>query len=534
MRSCLALFAVLVASAFLPAETAHPETSLQAEARQYSQQLLSVVSQIIPIYIRPVSREDLLLHALTGLYQAARMRVPANLRDRIQRASTASLDVPVGRIEGLMGGPPVPPAERELLDLIQRVREEVGRPEALEGQNPLLASCQAMARSLDPHSGIVTAEEQRRSIGLDAEVDGFGLVFDEPLGAGPLLIKGVQPGSPAQKAGVRIGDEITHLEGKPIKDMSLTALLALRNRQPSVDVPNLTGELSVQAAGPDRPVWVTLRRLQQGKPLTVELDRQHFRPETVLGFRRNGHNAWDYFVDPQHHLAHVRLSTLGKGTADELRDVLTSLEEEKLQGLILDLRWCPGGFLNEAVNTAGLFIGEGTIATVTARNKQDTVYRSTNEDKFRAFPVVVLINGETSGGAELIAAALQDHHRAILVGQRTLGKGSVQTPLNVGLSNVGLKLTTGTFIRPNGKNLHRFPDSKPSDDWGVRPDERYDFRISPELSRTLRQWWQEQTLRPGSSRERLPLDNPEADPQRQMALEVLRDLIKHPVQTSGK
>jgi carboxyl-terminal processing protease len=250
--------------------------------------------------------------------------------------------------------------------------------------------------------------------------------------------------------------------------------------------------------------------------------------------RRRANNAWDYFVDPRRRVAHIRLATLGKGTAEELHDVLIALEEEKLQGLILDLRWCPGGFLNEAVDAAGLFIGEGTIATVTSRNKQDTVYRSTNEDKFRDFPMIVLINGETSGGAELIAAALQDHHRAILLGQRTLGKGSVQTPLNVGLANVGLKLTTGTFIRPNGKSLHRFLDSKPGDDWGVRPEARQEYRISPELSRSLRQWWIDQTLRPGSSNERLPLDNPEADPQRQAALEVLRDLVAHKGPSGGK
>jgi carboxyl-terminal processing protease len=135
--------------------------------------------------------------------------------------------------------------------------------------------------------------------------------------------------------------------------------------------------------------------------------------------------------------------------------------------------------------------------------------------------MVVLINGETSGGAELIAAALQDHKRAVIAGQRSLGKGSVQKYLEVPLP-VPFKLTTGTFVRPSGKNLHRFPDSKPTDDWGVLPDEQAECRLSPELSRQLRDWWVWQTLRPGNDNEVLPLDTPEADPQQQTALQLLR------------
>src|SRR5262249_14493934 len=143
---------------------------------------------------------------------------------------------------------------------------------------------------------------------------------------------------------------------------------------------------------------------------------------------------------------------------------------------------------------------------------------------FRGCPVVVLVNGETSGGAELIAAALQDHKRACVVGQRTLGKASVQTPLAVGVEGTGFKLTSGTFVRPAGKNLHRFPDSKAEDFWGVLPDE--DARLSPELGKRLKGWWTLMSLRPGRSRERLALDDPRADPQPQLALAALRRRVK--------
>src|SRR5262249_42546930 len=123
-------------------------------------------------------------------------------------------------------------------------------------------------------------------------------------------------------------------------------------------------------------------------------------------------------------------------------------------------------------------------------------------------------------------AALQDNNRAVVAGQRTLGKASVQSMMALPAGGMGFKLTTGTFQRPNGKNLHRFPDSKPSDDWGVIPDSKYEFRVSADLSRKLQEWWLLQTLRPGSSNEALPLDDPVADPQQQAALKMLRERVK--------
>jgi carboxyl-terminal processing protease len=166
------------------------------------------------------------------------------------------------------------------------------------------------------------------------------------------------------------------------------------------------------------------------------------------------------------------------------------------------------------------------VATIKNRGEQDTTYPSTRESKFLDFPLVVLVNGETSGGAELIAAALQDHKRAVVAGQRTLGKASVQAVLGLPVPDAGLKLTSGTFVRPSGKNLHRSPDSKPADDWGVRPDAQAECRVSPELNRQLKDWWLRQTLRPGSSKEALPLDDPGADPQREAARQALLGMLK--------
>jgi C-terminal processing protease CtpA/Prc len=538
LAALLAAGALSAAPVPVPAPPSGPPggQAVKAEAVAFAQQLLSVAGQVADGYVRPVPREELLYAALAGLYQGARLPVPADLRPRLKKALAAvpSKPLPDG---GTVGGrlTVFVPTGGPLVELLQWVREDVGNAEGLRGQNALLVCCRSMTRVLDPYSTVVTAEEQRRSIGLDQECEGVGLELAPSAGAGPLRVGGVQLGGPAQRAGLRPGDEITHLDGRPVKDAPPATQLRLRNRVPgtsAVLVPGgADGQLVPEVAPP--AVRVTFRR-SGAPPRTVALERECFRPETVLGVARRDNNAWEYFADRERRIAHVRIATLGQGTADELRGVLEDLKDDGMRGLVLDLRWCPGGFLTEATGVAELFVGEGVLATVRARGKEPTVYRSTAEGKFLGFPLVVLVNGETMGGAELIAAALQDHRRALVVGQRTLGKASVQTLVPLPLPGVGLKLTSGTFERPSGKNLHRFPDSKPADDWGVRPDADGECRVSPELGRRLREWWGRQSLRPGASNERLPLDDPSADPQRQAAVEAVARLLEQQPQARAK
>ncbi len=200
--------------------------------------------------------------------------------------------------------------------------------------------------------------------------------------------------------------------------------------------------------------------------------------------------------------------------------------------LILDLRWCPGGLLNQAAEIASLFLGAGPIASVKYRSPNRQGAGEFRADggvqgvKFKDVPLLVLVNGSTSGGGELIAAALQDNERAHVAGQRTLGKASVQTPIYLnGNTAWAFKLSAGTFVRPSGKNLQRFSESKPEDDWGVRPDKEFTIPVSPSLGSRLRLWHDHYALRPPDSREALALDDPQADPQRFRALRLLKEMI---------
>ncbi len=465
---------------------------------------------------------------------ARRRPLPHDLRRRIDQAEKdAAALSPVG--PNANPAAPLVPAlaprrgvlfdDRPLIELVRTIRAEIGANANLEGEDPLRLCCQAMLRALDPYSGVVTSGEERRTTSLVAERDGFGLEVPDS-DAGRIVVKDVLPGSPAQRAGLRPGDEITRVRDSDGRERKMKEMLDVLNGRTPLVKPAL-GIL----ASPE-PITVSFRRPGVRDERSATLDWQRFRPESIFGVARDDGNAWNYWLDARGKVAHIRLGNLVDGTADELREVLGTLRQDGLRGLILDLRWCPGGALTGSIKTAELFLGEGTIATVKYRSRPEDIFRSTNEDKFLDFPIVVLINAESSGGAELIAAALQDHRRAVLVGQRTRGKGNVQTITSPG--SIGLKVTSGTIVRPGGQNLHRFPDSKPSGDWGVRSDPGREFRVSADLSRALHTWWEQQTLRPGSSTERLPLDDPLTDPQRNAALEALTKLMNRQVRAKGE
>ena len=472
---------------------------LHAEALSYAQQLLNVSSQVCLAYVKPVSRTDLLHAALLGLFEAARRPAPADLRAELKH------------LDG----------DTALIDYLVKMREQAGAGETLQEPRALLVSCRGMMKALDPYSAIITPEDRRDQPWGDQPV-GIGLELADNVGVGPLRIAKVYSGGPAQKAGVRPGDAVTAINGRSVRGM--TSAQAVTFLQPAnaltkdalwcsdVDLPD------VSAVAP-RPVRLALARPGR-EPWEVRLDHQRQRPESVLGVVRSDDNSWDYFLDHKRGIAQVRLSGLNRGTAEELREVLTRLEDD-VRGLILDLRWCPGGYLDEAIGVAGLFLGDKIIATVRGRDGKDNHYHNTQTKRLLKLPLVVLINGQTSGGAELIAAALEDHHRAAIAGQRSRGKASVQTALYLSLPGAGLKLTSGVFLRPSQKNLNRDPVSGPDDDWGVRPASKLEYRVSPAFDRQLRHWWEQQSLRAGSDRKLLPLDDPSSDPQRQLALRAV-------------
>jgi C-terminal peptidase prc len=516
MRAIFGTWALLLSASVAlaaPGRPSAPTPQLDENARRFGQELYQALDQISDTYIRPIPREKLYVTALTGLYRAARKPVPRALIASVQKVLSET-DAP-----GDLRKPPPEVEPREAL--LGRAFLETG----LCYEEATLAAYRSVAALLDPHSGIVTSEQQRRSVGLDQESLGLGL---EMQGA---TVETVHPGGPAQRAGLLPGDVLLSVDGQPANALPPAVAANLANQRVQ-EGPRRLGEENTTEEPPLRLVRLRYRRVGKGERDAVVL-RERFRSESVLGSRRRNNNSWNYFLDRENGIAHVRIASLSRGTGNDLREALEGLLADGMRGLVLDLRWCPGGYLNEAVDVAGLFLGDESIATVKGRGREDSVYRGAGVPLCKTLPLVVLVNNETSGGAELIAAALQDHKRARIVGQRTLGKASVQTPLSIGLDGVGFKLTTGTFVRPTGKNLHRFPESQSHDDWGVVPDE--DCRVSAALGAKLKQDWLLWSLRPPRSLDRLALDDPQSDPQQRAAYRVaLRMLDTAPQLTRGK
>ena len=296
-----------------------------------------------------------------------------------------------------------------MLRVIGRVRTGLGNPEALRGPAALLASCRGMALLSRPLLRAGRRDELLRGRGREINW-GAGIELAHTSGTEPICVQTVFPGSPAQRAGILPGDVIAAVDGKSTEGRSWEEILVSLNQPAALRLvgaqviadPNVGQAPEINAD----TIELTLLRKGGKADRKVTLRREEFQPETVLGVSRRLDNSWDYWLDREQRIAQVRIASLGNETAEDLRSVLAALRGEGLRGLILDLRWTPGGLLTSALATTGLFLKEKTtIAGVEIRYKGATSYFSEGGPKLLDLPMIVLANGDTTGGAELIAAA---------------------------------------------------------------------------------------------------------------------------------
>jgi carboxyl-terminal processing protease len=205
----------------------------------------------------------------------------------------------------------------------------------------------------------------------------------------------------------------------------------------------------------------------------LKMPRARIHVPTVMGDSYKPDGTWNFMLDADKKIGYIRLSAFSRNTAKELKETLTQLTSQGMKGLVLDLRFNPGGLLTSAVEIADLFLDEGKIVSTKGRNTEERVQYARKSGTFSGFPMAVLVNHYSASASEIVSAALQDHKRAVVVGERTWGKGSVQNVIELESGKSALKLTTASYHRPSGKNIHRFPDSKETDEWGVMPDENY-------------------------------------------------------------
>jgi carboxyl-terminal processing protease len=348
-------------------------------------------------------------------------------------------------------------------DLLRVNRETVNIPEAAVVRE---FGDGAMSQ-LDDFSGIIWPDEVARFERMtQGKLKGVGIQIQ--LDEATQMIKVVTPleGTPAQRAGVKSGDFIKKINGQSAAGIST---------QQAVDL--ITGE-------PNTPVTLTMERIvgkdEDGKDITQDIDFHLVRAviplASVKGWKRTGpkEDEWDWFIDPENRIGYIRLLQFQEETTDELRAAIREMREAGLKGLILDLRFNPGGLLSEAVSVANAFVSRGTIVSTTGDNRSETA--DPRRRMLDGIPLVVLINEGSASASEIVSGAIRYYAdrgdiQAILVGQRSYGKGSVQNVYGLSPTSL-LKLTTQHYRLPGGDLIHR---RKGAAQWGVDPHVKVDM-----------------------------------------------------------
>jgi carboxyl-terminal processing protease len=246
--------------------------------------------------------------------------------------------------------------------------------------------------------------------------------------------------SPAWNAGVMAGDIVLEINGEDTKGLSVATCVS-----------KLTGE-----AGTD--VTITVRH-PTGEEATITITRAQIQVDTVRGFMRDADQHYIYWLDESKKIAYVRLSQFSEKSVEELVEVLTRLKSEGMEGLIFDLRFNPGGLLEAAEAISDMFLPEGkTIVSVKGRSVPERVFKSTGNTLIgEDIEVVVIANEASASASEIVTGALSENDRALFVGTRTFGKGSVQQLKLLDGAMGALKMTNAYYYLPSGRNIHRRP-----------------------------------------------------------------------------
>lgn len=318
----------------------------------------------------------------------------------------------------------------KLIAVYERVKADYVEP--VDDDKLIKGAIDGMLATLDPHSSYLDARDFEN---LKTQTDGVygGLGLSVTLDDGAVKIIAPIKGSPGEQAGIKAGDYITHLDGKLIYGGQLDDAVDQMRGKPGTQI-----RLTIYRPGRDDPFDVTVtRQVIDLKPVTWEV-KDNVGVITVASFSAD----------------------VGADVAAAVRDIRAKTNGQ-LAGLVLDLREDPGGLLDEAVTMSDLFLDKGTIVSQRGRLPQDNeTYNATPGDIARGLPIIVLVDEGTASASEIVAGALQDQHRAMIMGERTFGKGSVQTLIPLS-RDTALKLTTARYYTPSGRSVQ---------EGGIEPD----------------------------------------------------------------
>ena len=307
-------------------------------------------------------------------------------------------------------------------DVFARIKNDYVEP--VEDKDLLESAIRGMLAGLDPHSAYLDQEEFKElQVGTSGEFGGLGI----EVGMEDGFVKVIAPidDTPAQRAGVEAGDLVIRLDDTPVKGLTLSDAVKIMRGKPGTDI------------------TLTIVREGEEKPLKITIKRAVIKVKSVKS--RMLEDGFGY----------VRVSQFQSNTAENMVTAIEKLEKEggPLKGMVLDLRNNPGGVLNGAVAVSDAFLEKGLIVYTEGRVADSRLrFNATPDDVLHGVPLVVLVNQGSASASEIVAGALQDHRRAIIVGSQTFGKGSVQTivPLD---NKTAVKLTTARYYTPSGRSI---------------------------------------------------------------------------------
>ena len=314
----------------------------------------------------------------------------------------------------------------ELLNLFGEVMEraKANYVEEVSDKQLIEAAINGMLTSLDPHSSYLDEKDFKyMNEQTSGKFGGLGIEITMEQG----VVKIVSPidDTPAFKAGLKPGDYITHIDGETIIGMSLNEA-----------VDKMRGK-------PGTKVKLTIRRINE-KPFDVTLKREEIKTQSVKTDIKDD----DVF--------YIRIGSFSEDVDTDIKKAFEKAQKnrkEPLKGIVLDVRNNPGGLLDQAVAVSSLFLDQGEVVSTRARNEEDTLrYSAKGKDITNGMPIVVIINNGSASASEIVAGALQDHKRAVIIGEKSFGKGSVQTVVPLG-DYGAMRLTTTKYYTPSGRSI---------------------------------------------------------------------------------